>query len=350
METETQVVSYSVTDAAITEMSEMYLPLAITDPEDKEQFDAVHSARMVVRGKRIEVDKRRKELKAGALAYGREVQSKANHIFELLEPIETHLKNEEGKADAEKERLETIRINAIQDDLSGWASNFSSLTIDTSVDELRLAIKVFEAWEISPETYFEFTTDAYKMRDEGLSLGNQMLETRERLDREEAERKAESERLALERKRQEEEAAKLKEQANRIAEVQRKMDSDRAIVHAAIKDERDALEAEKKAEQEKKDREQFEKEAKEQAEKDAKEAAEQAERDRIEKEKAEAAEKKRLETLKPDREKMIAFSQFLQEGVIVPVVTSDEAKKILKQAAKDIYDVGEEIIVATEKM
>ena len=104
--TETQVVSYNLTDAAIQEMSSMYLGLEITDLDDKEQFDAVHSARMVVRGKRIEVDKRRKELKADALAWGKLVQTEANRIFDLIEPIETHLKNEEGKAEAERRRLD----------------------------------------------------------------------------------------------------------------------------------------------------------------------------------------------------------------------------------------------------
>ena len=86
--TETQVVEYNVTDAAIAEMSDLYMGLVITNLEDKEQFDAVRSARLVVKGKRIEVDKKRKELKADALAWGKKVQTEANRIFALIEPIE----------------------------------------------------------------------------------------------------------------------------------------------------------------------------------------------------------------------------------------------------------------------
>ena len=86
-----------ITDAAIAEMSTLYMGLAITDLEDKEQFDAVHSARMVVKGKRVEVEKKRKELKADAIAWGKKVDTEAKRIFGKLEPIETHLINEENK-------------------------------------------------------------------------------------------------------------------------------------------------------------------------------------------------------------------------------------------------------------
>ena len=61
-----QVVEYNITDAAIAEMESLYMGLAITDINNKKEFDVVHSARMVVKGKRVEVEKsfiKRKGLK-----------------------------------------------------------------------------------------------------------------------------------------------------------------------------------------------------------------------------------------------------------------------------------------------
>jgi hypothetical protein len=348
--TETQVVEYNVTDAAIAEMSDMYLGLVITDIDDKEQFSAVHSARMVVRGKRIEVDKRRKELKADALAWGKKVQGKANHIFELLEPIETHLKKEEGKVQAEKDRIESERINTIREDLNGWSSNYSSFTHETPLDELQLAAGVFERWEITPEKYFEFTTEAYKIRDDGIRISTKMIEIRERLDREENQRKAEAETLAFQRKKQEEESARLQKKADEMAEVQRKMDEDRAKAEAALKAERDALEAEKKAEQDRKDREEFKRKAVERAKNEAIEKVKQDAIEMAEMAEAETAEKERQEALRPDKEKLEAWSQYLSEGMTLPKVESRKAKEIVALTGGRLCDVAEELYQETQKM
>jgi uncharacterized protein YjgD (DUF1641 family) len=350
--TETQVVEYNVTDAAIAEMSDLYMGLVITDLEDKEQFDAVHSARLVVKGKRIEVGKRRKELKAGALAYGREVDSKANHIFERLEPIETHLKTEEFKAEAEKQRLEDIRIAKIKDEIDSWIKAYTEMNGMGKVDELKGYIAKLEAIRdlISPELYFEFTGEAIETCNSLLVRAKNDLETRERLDREEVERKAESERLKkvadeqeVERERlqkiADEQAAKLFVEQAKITAAQKKIDNEKA-----------ALEAEKKADQERKDREVFSRKAVERA-KDA--AIAKAKQDAIDKayaEKEAAEEADRQEGLKPDKEKLAAFSQFLLEGLSYPEVYANEARKILNNACKEIEEIAVDILDKSQGM
>ena len=337
--TETQVVEYSITDAAIAEMSEMYLPLVITDLEDKEQFDAVHSARMVVRGKRIEVDKRRKELKADALAWGKLVQTEANRIFDLIEPIETHLKNEEGKAEAERRRLDDERIGFIRASIDTMKASYMNLNGTGTVEQLKPVIEALDSWRPTPEEYFEFTMEAVEVRNELLQRAEADLETRIRLDREEAERKAESERLAVEREKQEEEAAKLKAQQDLIDEQNRKLQAAK-----------DALEAEKKAEQERRDRLEFEQKAVERAKVEAIEKAKQDAIDKAEKEKAEAAEAERQESLKPDREKLEGFAQFLVEGITYPTIESKGAGEIIADAAWALEKLSNSIFEKAQEM
>ena len=337
--TETQVVNYNVTNAAIQEMSEMYLPLTITGLDDKEQFDAVHSARMVVRGKRIEVEKKRVELKADALKWGKLVQTEANRIFALIEPIESHLKNEEGKAEAERKRLDDERIAGIRAGIEHIQYLLPNLNGVGTVKQLNAVIAELKGINVTPDKFFEFTSDAAQAVTNALCGAEQALEQRERLDREEAERKAESERLAIERKKQEEEAAKLKEQQDKIDEQNRKLQA-----------EKDALEAEKRAEQERKDREEFERKAVERAKEEAIKKSKQDAIDKAEREKAEAEEAERQKALLPDKEKLEAFAQFLEQGVTYPDVKNENANIILANAETVISDLAGEIYQKAQKL
>ena len=144
-----EVVKYDITDAKIAEMESIYMSLAITDLEDKEQFDAVHSARMTVKGKRVEVEKRRKELKADALAYGKLVDTEAKRITGKLEPIENHLDREERKVTDEQKRIKEIAdrleremIDRRMESLSSFGDNrpfFEVAAMDDGTFEMILA-------------------------------------------------------------------------------------------------------------------------------------------------------------------------------------------------------------------
>ncbi len=89
-ETEKQVVKYDLTEAKISEMRGLYLDLVVDGIDDEIGFKHVETARKVVKGKRIAVEKQRKVFKYDALEYGRMVDSKAKETFSLLEPIENH--------------------------------------------------------------------------------------------------------------------------------------------------------------------------------------------------------------------------------------------------------------------
>jgi hypothetical protein len=95
----------SIQDEAIDKLRAEYMPLAITDLADKKQLAVVKKARLHVRDIRIAAEKKHKELKADALAYGRACDAELNRIKGRLEPIESHLKAEEDKPKREAERI-----------------------------------------------------------------------------------------------------------------------------------------------------------------------------------------------------------------------------------------------------
>jgi len=319
----TELVKYDITDAAIAEMEGLYMGLVIVDLEDKEQFDAVHSARMVVKGKRVEVEKRRKELKADALEWGRKVDSEAKRIFGKLEPIETHLDREEKKVTDEQKRIKEE------------ADRKERENIEKRVAALAKFGVVLPFMEVATMPDEEFAGRLTQAEDAYLA-------EQKRLADEAAARKAENERLEKVRKEQEAEAAKL-------AEAQRKIDEANAKLEADKK----ALADEKKAEQERKDRETFEAQAKEnariQAEKDAKGKAEREVREAKERVEQEAAEKARAEALRPDKEKLLAWASDLL-NMVHPNVKSEVALDIVGKTMGIIYQAAKDLNRAAREM
>lgn len=102
---ENELKKFNVTDAAIAELSEEYMPLVINGIDDKSGQKAVKEARLIIKRYRIDIDKRRKELNSDALEFQRRINGEAKRITALLEPIETHLAAEEKKVDDEWERI-----------------------------------------------------------------------------------------------------------------------------------------------------------------------------------------------------------------------------------------------------
>lgn len=100
-----EIQKFDVTEATIAELQIQYMPLVINGIEDKDGYKRVREARLSVKACRIAVDKRRKELTADAVKLQRDINSEANHIFSLLEPIEAHLLTQETEYDKEKERI-----------------------------------------------------------------------------------------------------------------------------------------------------------------------------------------------------------------------------------------------------
>jgi hypothetical protein len=255
-----QVVEYDVTEAAIARMREAYMMLEIKGLDDQAGIEAVHTARLKVKGKRVQVEKKRKELKKDALAWGRKVDSEAKRIFALLEPIETHLIEEENavkeelqRIQDEKERKEKEAIQIRIDTLLGWG----------------VTIPFFEVAAMTDPEY----ADALYKAEKDWTI------EQARRAKDKAEREAEEERLEKVRLEQAAEADRLRVEKEKI-------DAERALIEKEKKAEADRI----------------------QAEKDAKDKAEMDRLDRIAAEEADKAEARRQESLKPDRDKLLGFA------------------------------------------
>lgn len=308
----TDLVKFEPTEAAIATLSQKYMPLKINGIDDKEGFALVHAARMDIKAKRVSVEKRRKELKADALEYGRKVDAAAKKLFGLLEPIESHLTAEEARIEAEKEE---IRMAAVR----------------KAEAEERVAKEAAEA------------------------------EERARREAEAAAIKAEQEKLAQERAALEAEKARvMEEQAKIEAERRRIADEEaarqRAIQEAEEKERRRlaAIEEAKQAEIRRQQREtELAKAREEAAEKArieteqrlAREAKAKAEADR---KRAEAAEKrrKRQEALRPDKEKLLAVRDAVL-AIVVPAM-SGEAIAAEHEIVRVLRDTAERIACIVE--
>ena len=95
-----EVKLFDITDIAIQELADRYSGLTISGIDDKEGYKAVKAARIVMKGYRVDVDKRRKELNEDALKHQRMINSEAKRITEKLVYIEDSLANEEKKIDS----------------------------------------------------------------------------------------------------------------------------------------------------------------------------------------------------------------------------------------------------------
>ena len=300
-----QLVKYDITDAAIAEMESLYMGLTITDLEDKEQFESVHSARMVIKGKRVEVEKTRKGLKADALAWGKKVDTEAKRIFGKLEPIEFHLMTEEQKVlDEIKRKQEEHEAKEKQ-------------TIQNRIDALLEYEVTLPYLEVASMTDDEFQNRYQKAEEyyfaEKARLENEERIKKEALETERLEREAEKKRIAdrmleIEAKQREQD-----EEAERQAKAQAKIDEDiRKINEVTAK-----LEADKKAEQDAKDKADRKAAIKLDDERLAKEAEEYAER------------------VKPDKIKLLEFAEQIKE-LQGPSIKDDYVGTILDEALSQL--------------
>jgi len=327
-----ELIKYDVTEAAISAMNSQYMPLKINGIDDKDGYAVVDKARKVVKGKRIEVEKKRKELNADALSWQKAVNAKAKRIFDLLEPIENHLVAEQKAVDDELARIEAERKAAeerkIQDRITeiakfGVVLPYGEIATMTDVEYDEKFAEVRAGWEAKQAKIAAEKAEA------------------ERKTAEEAEaRRLEDERIAAERaeleemkKAQEAELAKLREEQRKEAQ---RLSDERAEI------ERERLrQAEEKAMVEAEDR----------AKREAEERAKHEKREAEEAKRREAEAEERRKALIPDKEKIIAyivrFEELLNDfphlaDIEVAQILADALDRIgseLQQLREDVEDL-----------
>jgi len=305
-------IKYDANIAGIAKLKEEYMPLAITDINDKEQFDAVHEGRMVMVKVRTNIERQRKEQKASALEHGRKVDAKAGELTALSTPIESHLQTEEDKVTKEQERIKAEKDRIEKEKIQG------------RVDALQKYGVVLPFADVAgmEDGVFEFKLEVAKLNYE-----------------------EEQKRIADEVTRLTEERAEL----DRKATEQAAKDKEVADKEKALTREREAFEKEKREAQEKIDRADFEVKAKE----DARLKADQDAKDEIARKEEAArqfkAETDRLAALQPDHEKLVAWAENIA-SLVSPAVTSAEAKVIVENAELALISVSEQIKSKSEVM
>ena len=336
MKEELQLVPYDLKVATIEGLKAKYMDITIP-PEDKAAYAMVMSGLRECRNLLKDADDWHKDKKALILKAGRHYDGEKNRVHGLVEPIQDHLKAvrkiEDDRVEAiqaEKIRVEQERVEGIRAKIEKIKS-FVVTSPTTSAIRIKEMIEAVTGMGIIEEDYQEFTEEARCAKDEIVKALSEAFSAR--LAWEDAEIKAavEAERLEKVRAEQVAEAAKLKAAQDKIDKDARKIAADKA-----------ALEAEKRAEKERKDRAEFERQAKETAritaEKDAIEKIAREAREAKERAEAEAAEKARKAAMAPDKDKILTWARELDQRLLDmhPALSADEAKRIIYDAEKAI--------------
>ena len=322
-----ELTKYDTTTAAIAEMSRQYMALEIKGIDDRDGYKLVHTARMEVKSKRVAVKKRGEELREDANKFRTAVIDEVKRITALLEPIESHLEQEEARVDDEVDRLKREdaekeakvlqeRVNALY--ALGCREDENNLSYGTIV---------------APKALLKVCTD-----DQFSTIVGAITEL---IEKEQAEKKAEADRLAAiqaeqtkiaqeqaaERARLAQEAKRLQDEADRQA--REKKAAEDAILKAEFpflwlraaeleKAKAEAAERAKVETEQRLKREAEEKEAKAKA--DAEE--------KLRKEEAARIKAERKLARRPDKEKLKAFADIVFQEAVTPGEMKTEEGKI----------------------
>lgn len=343
---------FNLADAAIMKLSDQYMVLKTNGLKDTKAYAAVHEARMDIKGRRVDVQKKGKELREDAIAFQKAVIAEEKRLIGLLQPIEDHLEAEENKVNDEKARIkreaeekEAARIQARVNVLFDYGCKFNG--VDYSMNGLSMSQSRVK--EAPDEDFQSFCLKIQAMIDA----------ENDRKAAEEQKRKEEAERLAKVAAEQEMERQRLAAIAKAQAEQEAKIKAEQEAERKKIAAEQEAIERQKREIQAQKDREEAEKKRKAELEAAAKAAAEKArieEAERIKREATEKAEKDRLakieaerqEALRPDKEKLLAFADAI-ETVKCPEV-SKASQAIIAEAKKNLTKVANIIRKQTREM
>lgn len=345
---------FDIAESVVAEWNEQYMGLVVTDATDKESIEKATEAYKLVRNTRITIEKKRKELKESALTFGRAVDTEARRLTALIEPLETHLEAQKNFIEAEKEKVRAAKEEAQKARMTERTNKLLALgmvyngeTFELIEGEEKLILSSLDAKMLDEASFNIIHLKAEILREKHLIRIKEEQEAarveKERVEKIAAEQKAESEHLEKLRKEQEEKAVALEkekaafEEQKREAERQKQKEIEIAQAAAkakenAEKEKQEALAAAEqkrlddiaRIEKENADRIAAEKKAAEDkiaAEAKAKqeaEAVEKAEQERIAKE----------EALKPDRLRILDFSNYIK-GLKLPELTSEEGKEIL---------------------
>lgn len=325
---QTQVVEYSQTEAALSDLRQRYKDV-VFDVATTAGMQLARKGRAELVKLRTTLEAKRVEIKAPALERCRLIDAEAKRInaeiVALEQPIDDLIKAEEKrKADekAEKERIERARVTAIHERISYFGAPLIVLPGKPSSD-IQFALDALAEIAID-DTFAEFQPQAQVAKDAALAKLREMHAAAVADEQEKARLKAEREELARLRAEQEQRDREERERA----EADRKCREEearqaRAKIEAEERAARERIEAQERAarlKREEEDRIAREKIEAEQAEARKRQAEEdarlKAERDRIEAERreVEARERKAREEAEAKEREERRLAQELMDG------------------------------------
>lgn len=296
--------------------------LIVNNIEQKAEMKMAREGRLFLKEKRIAVEKTRKALKENALREGQTIDAIAKVLTNLIIPIEKDLEEKEKFAEIQ----EAKRIEMLNEERSNEISPYTDY-IPYGIDFGRLS------------------DDDYNKLLSGAKLQKQAEE--------EAQRKAEEERIAKE-KADEEERQQIRLENERLKKEAEEKERELEIERAKAKAEQEALKEKAKKEREEQEEQLAKERAKAKAEKEAAEgkarlereeserllkierdkqakieAERKAEQERIERELRKKEELEKQVKNAPDKEKLILLSKQLNDFEL-PEVVGDKAKEVIK--------------------
>jgi|WetSurMetagenome_2_1015567.scaffolds.fasta_scaffold03374_10 colicin import membrane protein len=340
--------------AKIEGMVNEYLLISVPAESSKE-YKAAREALTTCVSTRTGIDKRRKALNEDAKQWINSVNDTAKKLTAMIEPAESHLRQELQREDErkesikkEKERIEQERISGIRKKIAviqNMTTNLNGLS-SQQLSDLAAGVSGFE---ITLQDYQELIQEADQVKQTALGAIQDALADRIKFEKEKEEQKIEAERLAKQKAKQEENERILKEEKAKLEAEKLSLLKAQEEAEKKIREEKAKIEAERMAEENRKTEE---KRKAELAEK-AKIKAEEDEKKRIE---AEAAAKKaeeerlaRIEALKPDKEKIKNWlNQIL--SIKPPDVVSTTAKELIDFAVKSFTGSASEISAKMDNM
>lgn len=279
-----------------------YQTIVVTEEDQFDLMADARSKRLALKNIRVDVEKKRKELKEDSLRTGRAIDSVAKFVKEIIEPAEKYLETQEKFAEIRQaERAAKVKAARIEK-LMQFTDDLSLYNMDTMTDEQ------FDALLASLKSQYEAKlAEQKRIEEERVAKEKAEAEEQERI-------RAENARLKKEAEEHEAEAAKERKAAE---EREAKLRAEREAEQKA---------AQEKLEAERKRREEVE-------------AAQRAELEKAEAERQRQEDEKRQALLAPDKEKLLALAATL-ENIQLPALSSKDAQAVLNKTEELIGKVS----------
>lgn len=232
---------FNPTMAELTTLAAQYQTLTIQGIDDKEGYERVHKARMVLRDTRTNLQKTGKMLRADALKFQKAVIEKEKELIALIEPTENKLEKIQDEIDEQKERAKRVG------DLPRRREKIKEIDLVMTDDEL-LAMDShgFDSFMFSRRNEY-LDMKEQKMKEEAAAkLKQEQEEQNKKMAEELAKVRIEQERQA---KKAAEDQAKLNAEKDKIEAEKKKLDEERAAIEREKQRQIDIENAKKEAEE-----------------------------------------------------------------------------------------------------